>query len=77
MQTACTYCMWEMGLMRLQTATMMLLWSPTSPPPPKIFSLPVLSENLLPMSHMEGVSSDLVFTLILFMVGLEHILAFI
>lgn len=45
------------------------------PPPffPKPLSL--LSENLLLMSHKEGVSSDLLFTLILLMVGLGRIIA--
>lgn len=55
--------------MRLQTATMMLLWFPPPSSPSLSLFLSFLSENLLLMSHKEGVSSDLLFTLIFLMVG--------
>lgn len=47
----------------------------TQPPllPEDCFLLSLLSENLLLMSHKEGVSSDLLFILILLMVGFGRI----
>lgn len=45
------------------------------PPPQDSLSLSILSENLLLMSHKEGVSSKLLFTLISQMEGLGQITA--
>lgn len=64
MCSACTYCIWEIGLMRLQTATMMLLWFPL---PPRVLSFSFLTKNLLLMSHKEGVSSDVLFVITVLM----------
>lgn len=69
MQTACTYCIWEIGLMRLQTATMMLLWFPPPRQASLSPSLSSLSETLLLVSHRE-VSSNPLFSFLIFFISL-------
>lgn len=52
-----------------------VIMPPHHHPSLKTFFLSLLSENLLLMSHKEGVSSDLLFILILLMVGFGRISA--